>query len=64
MKLQQTIVLVFLCIYILIVILGTRKSNTAVAHKRKPLDTWAIIDNEFVEFTEEEIEWRESYVRR
>ncbi len=59
MKLQQTIVLVFLCIYILIVILGTRKSNTAVA--RKTVETWAIIDNEFVEFTEEEIEWRQHY---
>lgn len=63
MKLQQTIVLIFSCIYIIILILGTRKSNTAVTKEKKPLETWAIIGREFVEYTQEEAEWRAKYVK-
>lgn len=64
MKLQQTIILISTCIYIIILILGTRKSNTAVSkEKKKPLETWAIIGREFVEYTQEEAEWRARYVK-
>ncbi len=57
-QIQQILLLIVLCIYITIVILGTRKSNTAVAGRKRPVDKWAIIDREYVEFTAEEIEWR------
>ncbi len=64
MKLQQTVVLISTCIYILILILGTRKSNTAVVSKeKKPFETWAIIGREYVEYTQEEAEWRARYVK-
>ena len=58
---NQILIIVFSFISILILAIGTRKSNVAVTNK--PVDTWAIIDREFVEFTEEELEWRKQYVK-
>ncbi len=60
MKLQLFLISTFIT-YILIVIFGVEKSNADVSRK-KSLDTWAIIDREYIEFTPEEMEWRRENV--
>lgn len=49
-------------VFVLIVTLVADKSNAPIAEK-EPLEMWAIIGGEFVEYTLEEAEWRARYVR-
>lgn len=62
MILQRVILIGFLLLSIAILLKGYGKSNRSVSNKRKPVETWAIIGREFIEFTEEEIEWRSQNV--
>ncbi len=61
MILQQVVLIVFLLLFIGIVLSTGKKSNRAVA--KRQAETWAIIGREFIEFTEEEMEWRSQYVK-
>lgn len=55
---MQILLFVSTTIFWLIVTLVAEKSNAEPIPEKEPLETWAIIGNEYVEFTAEEIEWR------
>jgi hypothetical protein len=55
---MQILLFVSTAIFWLIVALVAEKSNAERLPEKEPLETWAIIDREYVEFTPEEIEWR------
>lgn len=57
---MRILLVIFTLLYFYILFAGIRKSNHDVS--RKPVETWAIIGREFVEFTPEEIEWRSQNV--
>lgn len=55
---MQICLVVSTIIFWLIVTLVAEKSNAEPLPEKEPLETWAIIGREYVEFDEDEIRWR------
>ncbi len=55
---MQIFLLISTTLFGLIVAFVARMSNAEPLPEKEPLETWAIIGGEYVEFTAEEIEWR------
>lgn len=67
MNYLRVILVTHMIVFIGIVLFGPGLSNKRVNQKkqqqRNKLERWAIINREFVEYTQEEAEWRAKYVR-
>ncbi len=59
---MQILLVLSTFVFVLIVALVLNKSN-APFEEKDPLEMWAIIGGEFVEYTLEEAEWRARYVK-